>query len=160
MSETDKDSKNPSIPQPGIANTSPVQPQHQASVFKKRPQPRGYKWSAKVPRTQADRVLAKFGGPRRLSKLLKALAERNPTDPQIQTLVPSSIYRWRYPVEKGGTGGIVPTRAIPLLIQAARMDGIFLDEEDLYPGVIERRDWELDDRLDAPVKQNRRKKSP
>lgn len=80
------------------------------------------------PKSQAERIIAKFGGARRLAIILKQADES-------QALNPSSIYRWTYPKEKGGTGGVVPTAALPLLIKAARLEGIFLTPEDLYPGV-------------------------
>lgn len=80
-------------------------------------------------RSQAVRVIEKFGGARRLAVILKTVDPEN-------SLNPSSIYRWTYPREKGGTGGVIPTAALPLLIRAARMEGLFLTPEDLYPGEI------------------------
>ncbi len=79
------------------------------------------------PRTQAERVIAKFGGPYKLSKAVAALG-----DP-AKTLHPVSIYRWVYPKAKGGTGGLIPTASMPLVIEAARYDGIFLSVDDLDP---------------------------
>lgn len=102
---------------------------------------KGYPWRPQVERTQADRVLRKFGGPRRLARLLKTLDPEN-------ALNPSSIYRWRYPVEKGGTGGVIPTRDIPVVRKAAALDGIILDEWDLYPGPLKKREW-VEDKFDG-----------
>lgn len=79
--------------------------------------------------TQAYRIIKKFGGARRLWALLKDLGPEH-------ELSPSSIYRWDYPKEKGGTGGVIPTAAMPSVIKAARLEGIFLTPEDFYPGVI------------------------
>lgn len=76
--------------------------------------------------TQAVRVIKKFGGARNLMRLLEQVDPDN-------AINPSSIYRWTYPKEKGGTGGVIPTRALPILIRAARYAGIFIDIEDLYP---------------------------
>lgn len=102
----------------------------------------GSKWRDPESRTQADRILRKFGGPRRLAKLLKAI------DPNT-ALNPSSIYRWRYPRDRGGTGGLIPTAAIPLIQKAAVVDGILLSQEDLYPGPVTKRHW--DDHLDGKL---------
>lgn len=74
--------------------------------------------------SQADRVVWKFGGPIRLSLILKAIGR--PKDP-------SSIHRWMYPKEEGGSGGIIPGRAWPDLFMAARAEGVLLTSEDLDP---------------------------
>lgn len=74
------------------------------------------------PRTQAERVLAKFGGARRLSALLDHLGRSKD---------PASIYKWTYPKERGGTGGVIPTSAWKDLILAARMEGILLTSDDM-----------------------------
>lgn len=78
-------------------------------------------------RSQAERVIAKFGGPYKLSKAVAALG-----DP-AKTLNPATVYRWLYPRNKGGTGGLVPTGSLPLVLEAARFDGIFLSTDDLDP---------------------------
>lgn len=70
--------------------------------------------------TQAERVLKKFGGARRLSAILLVVGK--PRDP-------SCIYRWTYPKEKGGTGGLIPTSVWPDLILAAKYDGVLLESE-------------------------------
>jgi len=70
--------------------------------------------------TQAERVIAKFGGAR---KLAKALA-----------LDPSTVYKWTYPREKQGTGGVVPNNKIPALLAAARAEGILFTPAELWPG--------------------------
>ena len=70
--------------------------------------------------TQAERVINRFGGARELARLLN--------------LNPTSVYRWTYPVSKGGTGGIVPTQALHKLLRMAREQGIYLTANDLYPG--------------------------
>lgn len=85
--------------------------------------------SAKQKRSQAERIIEKFGGARRLARILKE------TDPK-NSLTPSSIYRWLYPKEKGGTGGKVPTQSLETVMRAARFEGILLTTEDLFPGDI------------------------
>lgn len=74
--------------------------------------------------TQAERVINKFGGAKRLLAALKAVGfPKNP----------ATVYRWLYPREKGGTGGIIPTKAWPDILTAARIEGIFLTAEDVGP---------------------------
>lgn len=74
--------------------------------------------------TQAERIFRKFGGARGLMRALKGIGhEWNP----------SSIYRWNYPREKGGSGGLIPTAAWPALLQAARVEGVHLASEEFDP---------------------------
>lgn len=73
-----------------------------------------------LPPTQAERIISKFGGPRRLAELM----HRNP----------STIYRWLYPIENGGTGGLIPAQSLRLVLRVAREQGIFISAQDLYPG--------------------------
>ncbi len=83
----------------------------------------------KGPKSQAERILQKFGGPRAFLVALKHV------DPD-QILAVSSVYRWLYPVDKGGTGGIIPTHVLPAVVRAARFEGILLTERDFYPGEL------------------------
>lgn len=72
--------------------------------------------------SQAARVIAKFGGP-------YPLAAKIGYDP-------SQVFRWRYPEAphpKRGTGGIIPTRALRLIRQMAREEGVLLTDDDLAP---------------------------
>lgn len=80
-------------------------------------------------RSQAQRVIDKFGGHRRLAAILNSI------DPKFSRN-PTSLYRWTYPRERGGTAGVIPTSALPLIIKAARIEGIFLTAEDFYPGLL------------------------
>ena len=80
-------------------------------------------------RSQAQRIIDKFGGHARLFHALKLV------DPECCAFV-SNIYRWTYPRSKYGTGGIVPTRMLPILLKAARIEGILLTPEDLFPGEL------------------------
>lgn len=74
---------------------------------------------------QAENIIKKFGGARELAKVLKDMGG--------DYWNPSSIYRWTYPVEVGGTGGEIPTHAMKTVIKAARYAGILITLEDLYP---------------------------
>lgn len=82
--------------------------------------------------TQAERIIDKFGGVMKLVRLL------NQIDPE-NTITPSSVYRWNYPTNKYGTGGIIPIKHIPNILKAARLEGIFIDVNELYPTGTERR---------------------
>ena len=79
---------------------------------------------------QADRIIDKFGGPRRLHEALKLLAETEGT-PEVRRDV-SQIYRWTYPKSKGGTDGVVPTSAQRAVGRAARLKGIILTPADWF----------------------------
>lgn len=71
--------------------------------------------------TQSERIIRKFGGIHELRKVLTALGKpRNA----------SSIYRWLYTKEKGGTGGLIPVHIWSTLFAAARLQGILLTPED------------------------------
>lgn len=83
---------------------------------------------------QAERLIRRFGGAQRLVSILKAIGH---------PMRPSAIYKWTYPKEKGGTGGIIPTRAWPLLMLAARYEGVVITQD------------ETDPRTFAPKKRNR-----
>lgn len=73
---------------------------------------------------QAERVIRKFGGAARLCLILKALGKPRAL---------STIYRWGYPDEAGGLGGLIPHTALPDVLAAARVEGIVLSSEDLDP---------------------------
>ena len=78
--------------------------------------------------TQAQRLFHAFGGPRHL---LRAIHELNPQNPAY---APATIYKWGYPRSRGGTDGIIPTAAWPIIIEAAKLEGIVLDETIFFPG--------------------------
>lgn len=79
------------------------------------------------PMTQAERVIARFGG---AYQLAKALARAG------TPWHPCSVYRWNYPKEKHGTGGIVPSNAWPAILNAARLAGIMITQEDTDPRIL------------------------
>lgn len=83
---------------------------------------------AAIPGCQAARVVAKFGGAKRLSDIFNILGY--PKDP-------SSVSRWTYPRDKRGTGGLIPSCAVQWVLQAARFDGIVLLAHDLDPRVTD-----------------------
>jgi hypothetical protein len=74
--------------------------------------------------SQAERIIERFGGARALSRIFAAMGINR---------TPSSIYKWTYPREKGGTDGIIPTSAWPDLLSAARIHGILISEEEFDP---------------------------
>lgn len=45
----------------------------------------------------------------------------------------ATLYRWNLPKANRGSGGLVPTCAQPHVMEAARLEGIALTEEDWLP---------------------------
>lgn len=68
---------------------------------------------------QAQRIIDRFGGARRLAKLLR--------------FDPSRVYKWTYPRDKGGTGGLVPAAVIPRIQALADIEGISISAADWAP---------------------------
>lgn len=84
------------------------------------------------PLTQAGRILWRFGGAVRLSKILKAIGRPKNYE---------ACYRWDYPKERGGSGGRIPGCAVDDILAAAKADGIILTDADWSP---ERHDLDKD----------------
>lgn len=78
------------------------------------------------PKTQAQRIFDKFGG---VPSLQKALA-RVGGDAARHV---SAIYRWNLPKKNGGSNGLIPTSALGDVLRAARLEGVHITPEDLYP---------------------------
>lgn len=78
--------------------------------------------------SHAQRLIEKFGGIKELSKALNDAANLEGLTKRRWST--NAIYRWVYPVEKGGLGGVVPHQALRLLGKAARLHGIYLTEKD------------------------------
>jgi hypothetical protein len=74
--------------------------------------------------TQAERIFKKFGGASRLALLIKTAGF------DINT---ASVYKWNYPRERGGSDGRIPTANWPMIMKAARLDGIIITSEDIDP---------------------------
>ena len=75
--------------------------------------------------SQSEHIISKFGGIDRLEALLKEIGT-----PKHKT----TINRWLYPKGRSsGTGGVIPTKAWPDIIRAARLDGILLTPDDFFP---------------------------
>lgn len=72
--------------------------------------------------TQADRIIKKFGGAIKLGLALKKIGCGRSL---------SSIHKWTYPKEKGGTNGLIPNAVLFDIVQAAKVAGIKLTDEDL-----------------------------
>ena len=68
--------------------------------------------------TIAERVIQKCGGAEETAKLLGITA--------------TSVHRWKYPKDRGGSGGIVPSDKAQLLLDAARKSGIELEPSDFF----------------------------
>lgn len=72
--------------------------------------------------TPAARVIAKFGegtkGHYRVAELLGRHVSR--------------VFRWTYPKERGGTGGLIPPREQDRLLEIARREGVALARSDFF----------------------------
>lgn len=68
--------------------------------------------------TQAQRIIAKFGGPYRLAKLIGCQ--------------PSTVYRWTYDRPRG-TGGLIPADSMTDVLRAAAYLKLRLTAKDLDP---------------------------
>lgn len=81
-------------------------------------------YNKEILETQALKILLRLGGPKRVCE---ALAEYN-----IRIYDPSTIHRWLYPKSRGGTGGVIPPKALDDLLLLAKIEGIILTPEELY----------------------------
>lgn len=83
-----------------------------------------------IKRSQSERIIAKFNGPRRMSEAMT----RHGRPRTVMT-----IYLWMYPRNKKGyrgTGGLIPTRAWPDILYVARMEGILITDDDTNPRAL------------------------
>ncbi len=70
-------------------------------------------------KTPADLLVEKFGGHKQVAEILGIDLSR--------------IYRWTYPADAGGTGGLIPQKhQVPLLNKAKEL-GIELSPTDFFP---------------------------
>lgn len=65
--------------------------------------------------SQAKKIYRAFGGASQLARLLN--------------LPRSTVYKWGYPKDRGGTGGLVPSHRIEAIIRLAKEQDIELDWE-------------------------------
>lgn len=79
--------------------------------------------SDKISSKQAQRILDRFGGARKLARYY--------SDFTGEPLAPSVVYRWTYPQERGGTDGMIPGPRLQVIIRMAEFFGIDLTKEDL-----------------------------
>lgn len=70
----------------------------------------------------ATKIVKKFDGAANLRNCLVHATGRN--------LNLTTVYRWTYPVSKGGTGGVIPGKWLAHVQRAARLGGLYLSEED------------------------------
>lgn len=74
------------------------------------------------PATQAEHVIARFGGPIELAAAIGYTA--------------AAVYKWTYPRHKGGCHGLIPTRALDRILTTARLFGVLLTANDLKPRTL------------------------
>ena len=84
------------------------------------------KGNALNPKTQAGRVITKFGGLEVFVKALKSVGHPRHS---------STIRKWSYPKSREGRGGVIPTGALRDILMAARNEGVLLTKDDLDPRV-------------------------
>ena len=82
-------------------------------------------------RPQAQSIILKFGGARELARTLRECSD----DPKDH-FTPSAIYRWMYPRSAGGRGGEIPLPALQVILRCARLAGVMLTTDDIYPNVL------------------------
>lgn len=68
--------------------------------------------------TPAENVIRKMGGPAAVAAILE--------------IDVSNVHRWKYPKERGGQGGLVPSRYQVLLLDAAKRLGLDLGPGDFF----------------------------
>ena len=44
----------------------------------------------------------------------------------------TTVYRWTYPVERGGTGGVIPIKRMHQMISYAQKKGVRLSIKDFF----------------------------
>ncbi len=79
---------------------------------------------------QAMNIIDKFGSAAELCRAIKF------SNPEKYHLNESSVYRWMYARDKGGTGGEIPSSNMRAVLRAARYSGIILTVDDLYPDLF------------------------
>lgn len=66
----------------------------------------------------ASSIIRKLGGPAVVAKVARTAY--------------TAPYRWQHPVKKGGTGGLIPHKHIPKLLEFARDKGIELSADEFF----------------------------
>ncbi len=70
-------------------------------------------------KTPAEIIISRLGGKKAVSYICRAGL--------------SSVYRWTYPKERGGTGGSIPSRHHIKLLVYSKSKGIPLEAADFFP---------------------------
>lgn len=71
---------------------------------------------------QATKIINKFGSPYKMAEYVR--------------ISPATIYKWTWSRERGGTDGLIPARSMQEVIRGARIAGILLTAQDLFPEVV------------------------
>jgi hypothetical protein len=80
-------------------------------------------------KTQAARIINRFGGARKLWEAMSLITCDRRATPTSYLV----IYRWTYPVERRGTGGLIPAAAIHVILEAAKRFNVHLTSADWDP---------------------------
>jgi DNA-binding transcriptional regulator Cro len=67
----------------------------------------------------AKRVINKLGGARNVALMIGISVQ--------------AVYKWTYPIDEGGTGGLIPHRRQIELMVASKQHGIVLTPSDFFP---------------------------
>lgn len=70
---------------------------------------------------QAERVISRFGGVTKLAAAYDGASA-------------NAIYKWTYPKDRGGTGGVIPGDHVPALISLAQKLDVELELADFGAG--------------------------
>lgn len=79
--------------------------------------------------SQAQRIIAKFGNARDLARALTLAADKGLIG-RADVRTPATIYKWTWPIERGGTGGHIPRSAFQALKKAGRLVGVLVGMEE------------------------------
>lgn len=66
----------------------------------------------------AERIIEKCGGAATVAEWLG--------------IDPSAVHRWKYPRDRGGTGGVVPSAHQQTLLDRARQNSVALSPDDFF----------------------------
>ena len=66
----------------------------------------------------ASSIIEKLGGPAKVA--------------EVTGTAYTAPYRWQHATEKGGTGGVIPQKHIPTLLEYARTNGVALTADEFF----------------------------
>lgn len=82
-------------------------------------------------------LLKRLGGPREVARGVRIYSITDDGDRRARSLNHSTVFRWAIPVERGGTGGVIPVKYWPAIIKLGRERGMEVGIDDLAPAVAQ-----------------------